>query len=194
MSLIRALFTSRFFYILLIYICHSGSYAQNNYGEITWTLSTTPSKIPDSLKNEDAVMIYKTHSLTNERNGSFEFQHAESVFCRIKFLTENGVEKYSKIALAKNGRSSISQLDARTIKPDGKVIDLKSSQIKRMDFEIDKKEDFDIQYYRFSIPGVEPGDEVEFGYTIESPGINLGKDFFFNADIPCLNSTFCYAT
>ena len=82
---------------------------------------------------------------------------------RVRILTKNGLDSYSFLSLIDNKYSDILTLDARTIKPDGTVLELNIDDIKQVDLVSGEDlEDKENPKKRFAIPGLEIGDEVEF--------------------------------
>jgi hypothetical protein len=170
------------------------SQAQLKVKEHTWVATTPTSNIPDSLKDNDAIMVHQQHDIKNNLDLSAgKIYNIESIRYRVKIFTQAGLDEYSVYSINKSKKSSITKLDARTIKSDGRIVDLKSTEIKVLDI----KEDDDNNRYeniRVSIPGVEIGDEIEIIYAIERDGFINGRDIHMYNSIPTLKSVFSYTT
>jgi len=160
-----------------------------------WETNTKMWTIPDSLKKEDAVMLWYRHRISNVMIDQYRFiaQSTETIYKRIKFQTKAGIDNYSKFFLSKGKSDSFEILDARTIKPGNKVVELSDDDLKKLDFSYTTTGTARvIEQVRFSIPGIEVGDEVEVCYKIISRGLNSGEDVFMFSYLPCLRSTFTY--
>jgi hypothetical protein len=186
-----------FFYtsFIMCFLSYLFSSAQLHVKKYDWTSSTDMSIIPDSLKDEDAVMVNSNHWISNAiiNRYRYSFMSTETIFQRIKFQTQRGVNEFSKVFLMKSKEQSFNILDARTIKPNGKVIKLTDDDLKQLDLGAEStilRESG--EQIRFSIPGVEIGDEVEFVYSLVAPRLNSGTDVFLFSYLPCLTSSFNY--
>jgi Domain of Unknown Function with PDB structure (DUF3857) len=186
----KSLFTS----ILVLSFTFQMGYAQLKVKEHTWQATTPTINIPDSLNDNDAIMVHLQHDIKNNLDiTAGKAYYIISKRLRIKINTQNGLEDYSEFIIFKNKRSKVTKLDARTIKKDGKIIDLSINDIKILGINIDaNKKGF--ENLRFSIPGVEIGDEVEVIYTLESEGLMTGSDIQLYTDIPTLKSVFTYTS
>ncbi len=186
----KLLFTSAIAILLL----SIESYAQLKVKEHIWQTTSPTTNIPDSLKDNDAIMVHQQHDIKNNLDLSAgKIYNIESIRFRVKIYTQAGLDEYSVYSINKSKNSSITKLDARTIKSDGKIIDLKSTEIKVLDI----KEDEDNSRYeniKVSIPGVEIGDEIEIIYAIERDGFINGRDIHLYNSIPTLKSVFSYTT
>jgi hypothetical protein len=173
-----------------------GPLSAQNYKDHNWFKAVNHTEIPDSLKGEDAVMIYNNQYLYNDvvdlNNGNFLSKR--TVMRKIKILTQKGLEEYSKVFVNIYPNERIKVIDARTIKADTKTIDLKSKDIKKLNFKSRFSEDSRAQQLRFSIPGVEVGDEVEIIYTVASNVLKRGDDISMHSYLPCLNASITYGS
>lgn len=180
--------TIQFVVTLLCFISICGNLcAQNNY---KWDKTLEPSPaIPAEFQDADAVMIYEKQMRQTYLEDN-RFFSRNIIKRRIKIQTQQGLEKYARIVILKNRNMHIEQLDARTIKADGSIVDLDSkNDIKAI--ELSDEDDLDKKKYKvFSIPGVAVGDEIEMvciqeGYTIE-----WGATVVLHNSIPVLKSDF----
>ncbi len=178
--------------ICILLLFTSEIYSQTLSKEQIWEATTPTKYIPDSLLDEDAVRIYQHKELVN-RN----YATSGSNFCldiyrtRIKILTSTGLDQYSNYSFYKSKNARIIKLDARTIKSNGNIVDLKSDDIKIISInKATYREGF--ENLRISIPGVEIGDEIELVYNLEYDGLEFGNDINLHADCPIIKSTFRY--
>lgn len=185
---------SLFINIITILLAIQSGYAQLKVKEHVWQAASPTTSIPDSLKEYDAVMVHKQHDIKNNLDLSAgKIYNIESFRNRIKIYTQSGLEDYSVYSIFKRKYSTITKLDARTIKQDGRVIDLTSSEIKILEIKDDADRD-GYENIRVSIPGVEIGDEIEIIYSLENEGFITGRDVHLYTDIPTLKSVFSYTT
>lgn len=183
---------NKFFLLLAINILTTTIvvYAQSSY-EYEWREKGVYESISDTIKNEDAIMIYQK----KETNLLFSYDDlsittTEKIHQKIKFLTQKGIEKYSRIYLPVNYEENLQVIDARTIKNDGSVIDLKSSDLKKLNiadrYDVNRK----LKLLIFSIPGIEINDEVEVFIKYSGRGIMTSNEVFLNTFLPTLQSSF----
>src|SRR5262249_36317269 len=86
-----------------------------------------------------------------------------SHYVRIKIFTDHGVETQGRVDLPYTGRSSIKDIGARTIQPDGTVVPLKPDAIfERTIVKIKKAK---VQARSFALPNVKPGVVIEYRWT-----------------------------
>ncbi len=109
-------------------------------------------------------------------------QHYESVYMRIKVLTEAG-RKYADIQIPyARQESKITDVHGRTIHPDGSVIEF---QGKPFDKDYIKSKTVKIKMKTFTLPDVQVGSILEYRYTtrygdnsVWAPRWNVQEDLF----------------
>ncbi|MFK7807791.1 MAG: DUF3857 domain-containing protein [Saprospiraceae bacterium] len=179
-----------FKYTFLFLFIFSNPFQLFSQKDYKWNnnVEASPS-IPTEFQEADAVMIYEKQ-LRQTYLEDNRFFSRNIIKRRIKIQTQQGLEKYGRIVIPKKSRMHIEQLDARTIKQDGSIIDLDAkNDIKAID--LTDEDDLDETKYKvFSIPGVAIGDEIEMvciqdGYTIE-----WGATVILHNTIPTLKSEF----
>jgi hypothetical protein len=89
----------------------------------------------------------------------------EWVYRRIKVLNEKGA-RFANVEIVVNSGDSISELQARTIHPDGKVFDLAG---KPFDKVLMKERGMKVTAKSFAFPAVTPGSIVEYRYKRTYP-------------------------
>jgi len=166
------------------------------YKDHKWFKARAHTSIPDSLKGEDAVMIYNNQYVYNDivDISSSKFSSKRTVMQKVKILTQKGLDEYSKVFVNIYPKERIKVIDARTIKANGKVVNLKSKDIKRLDFKSRFYQDSRFQQLRFSIPGVEIGDEVEIIYTVKTGVLRRGGDIIMHSYLPCMSASLTYGS
>jgi hypothetical protein len=158
--------------------------AQNKAFEYAWDQAAPHTVLPDSLKKQDAVMLWYDRFILNDA----DFTYKDQRHYKVKILTPKGLREHSVVYVAKNDNMEFAGLDARTIKPDGKIVDLKSNEIRRLDFKEGDEEDNTTQF-RFSIPGVQVGDEIEVFIDYENRGLPRGQDLTLETRLLTLQSS-----
>jgi hypothetical protein len=110
-------------------------------------------------KGADAEAIFwdvRVQDLQNETSVRTVLTH----YVRIKIFTEHGKESQSKIDIPYRGRTRITDVAGRTIKPDGSIVELKPDAV--FDRTIVKAGDVKVNAKSFAMPAVEPGCIVEY--------------------------------
>jgi hypothetical protein len=79
-------------------------------------------------------------------------------------------------------------VDAFTIKPNGKIIDLNSKEVELNIYNNPDAKNSRWKQLRFSIPGVEVGDEIEIIYKTRLPYLRTSDDLYFHSNLQILNS------
>lgn len=108
--------------------------------------------------------------------------HYQSVYARIKVLTEKGKELATQEVPFLKGDFKITDIKARTIHADGTIIPLVG---KPEDLLVSKRGDRQIERKVFTLPSVEVGSILEFSYAIRyddnsysSPMWEIQRDYF----------------
>jgi hypothetical protein len=172
--------------------------------------------IPEEFLNEHAVTTFqeitiqndfdaeyynKLASYTNETN-NFRFNYLSKYteysgimnlrsHARVKILTKKGLEDYSFASIPNYESLELTILDARTIKPDGTVIDLDKEDIVEVETPLSYDDETDLivsEQKRFAIPGVEVGDIIEYVYELKYRNLLLVDEIFFHKDLPVILS------
>jgi hypothetical protein len=212
---IRVLLTSAF--ILSLFITGSVSYGQKPGLLDSLSVACLKKFHEGKFMNEDAVillqyrtvysalMIYNTWSTShnaygfNPVNSSYSGRVSsqvtaaggsiEHVYQRVLINTRKGAEDYSRIYIPKSTLGKIVKISAKTIKPDGREIVVKQEDIREMQSVTDGTFDWKMSHYRFAVPGVEAGDQMEIEYFINKPSFISSGDYFFSSYLPVIQST-----
>ena len=116
-------------------------------------------KVPKVEKDTDAEALFWEVRVGDEVEGGTPrtvFQH----YVRIKIFTERGRESQSKIDIPFLDDWRIQDIAARTIKPDGTILEIKKEDI--LERTIIKEGRTKIKAKSFAMPGVEPGALIEY--------------------------------
>lgn len=120
-------------------------------------------KTPKIDKNADAEAIFWEAKVYDRVLGGRDADHAVENYVRVKIYNDRGVKAQSTIDLLYTslGDETISDVRARTIKPDGTIIDMKSDAVfDKTDVKIGKRNK--VKTKSFTLPGVEPGAIIEY--------------------------------
>jgi len=124
--------------VLAICTCTASSYAQFRTPTPAELTMTSDSKAP----GVDAVYLNKEVDINDAL-------HSQSVYARIKILTDKGIE-LSAVELPHDHRAIINKIEGRTIHPDGTIVPLSLSE--------------NSSRRNFALPNVTVGSIIEYSY------------------------------
>src|ERR671927_801389 len=134
-------------------------------------------------KEADAEAIFWEVRIDDNADGNLIFNH----YIRVKVFTERGRESQSKIDLLYGKlygtETRISDIAARTIKPDGTIVELNKKDI--FDRTVVKASGLKYKARSFAMPAVEPGCIIE--YRWREVRVNSDANYVrleFQRDIP----------
>jgi transglutaminase-like putative cysteine protease len=133
-------------------------------------------------KDADAEAIFWEVKVADE----FEGGSVRTVFnhyLRIKIFTERGRESQSRIDIPYLNSWSIKDISARTVKPDGSIVELKKEDV--FERTIVKANGLKIKAKSFAMPGVEPGAIIEYRYReVRNDQVSDYLRLQFQRDVP----------
>jgi hypothetical protein len=130
-------------------------------GEDWQPVSPDELKMTSEPKAPGAPAIYLYRQV--DRNDA---ESHESVYARIKIFTDEG-RKYADVEIPfVRGNGNIKNIRARTIRPDGSIVDFHGEILQRM---IVKAKGVQVLVKTFSMPDVEPGSIIEYRYERSLP-------------------------
>ena len=121
-------------------------------------------KSPMVEKDADAEVLYWEVKVDD----SPQTELVTSNYIRLKIFTERGRESQSKIDIQYYDYSRIRDIAARTIKPDGTIVELKKEDV--FERTIVKLSGLKLKAKSFAIPGLEPGSIIEYRWAEVSGG------------------------
>jgi hypothetical protein len=146
----------------LVFVCLAFASAAPAPGGDDWRPldpSDLALKAPVVEKDADAEALQWEVRVSDEVDGDTPrtvIRH----YVRIKIFTERGRETQSKIDIPYLGNWSIKDISARTIKPDGSIVEIKKEDV--LERTIVKESGLKIKAKSFAMPGVEPGSIIEY--------------------------------
>ncbi len=148
-----------------------------------WAEKPAIHALSGEYNKESAVIVFdkrRYEFIDNAKNEVEEY----FTFHRIIHLNDDrGIEVFNKIYLGINENSDVVDVKARTVLPDGKIIELNKSNIKDL-----KEEDGNV-YKIFALEGLEKGCEVEYLYTYKKNSSYFGREVV-QGKFPVLESSF----
>jgi hypothetical protein len=123
-------------------------------------------KAPTFEKDADAEGLFWEVYYRDEYDGS-ELHKIFMNYIRIKIFSQHGVEKYGKVDIQYPNFITIRNISARTIKPDGAIVEMKKDAV--FDREIVRLSGAKIKAKSFALPAVEPGVIVEYKWIEQGP-------------------------
>ena len=142
-------------------------------------------KEPTVEKDADAEALLWDISVAGEDAGS-TYQTVLQHYLRIKIFNERGGEQFSKIDIpyfkTRSFDVRIKDIAARTIKPDGSIVELKSEDI--FEREIVKGDGLKVKAKSFAVPGIAPGVIIEYRWREIRGGISYHQKLEFAREIP----------
>jgi hypothetical protein len=104
-------------------------------------------------------------------------------YLRIKIFTDRGREAQSKIDIPYLSNWSITDIAARTVTPDNKIIELKKGDI--LERSIIRSSGLRIKAKSFALPGVEPGSIIEYRWReVRNDSLAMYLRLQFQRDVP----------
>jgi hypothetical protein len=123
-------------------------------------------KAPLVEKDADAEGIFWEIYYKDEFDGSSAYK-VFSNYVRIKIFSQRGVENHGKVDIVYSDRGDVRNIAARTIKPDGSIVEMKKDAV--FDREIVRLSGLKVKAKSFALPAVEPGVIVEYRWTEQRP-------------------------
>src|SRR5687768_9606960 len=142
-------------------------------------------KAPVVEPNADAEALFWDIRIDDGGQNDLVLSH----YVRIKIFTERGRENHSKIDIPYINRVKIKDVAARTIKPDGSIVELAKEDI--IEKTVVKASGLKLRTKTFAFPGIEPGVIIEYKWkeVISNASANNLR-LQFQRDIPVQSITY----
>ena len=138
------------------------------YKKYNWDANPKIHQLTAEEKESNYIKLKEKIIFEYAYESSGELIMYETIHEIIHFNTEKGIEEMNKVYISYSKILEEMDLKARTITPDGKVIPLNKSSVKK----VDNLENSG-PYLIFAMEGIEKGGEIEYIYTNKkSPTIN----------------------
>ncbi|AEA44517.1 DUF3857 domain-containing protein [Fluviicola taffensis] len=167
--------------ILIACGCMNYTIAQSEVKPIylNYDWKSTPEKIEASEKDKlkDEVMLFEKRSVEFAEYGDGFYQMV--LLHNIQLInTDAGIEENNKVYISNKPGAKVLKQKARVIKPDGKIINLKESDIQES-----KNENGEVEYRYFALEGLEKGSYIEYlHYMSEEPTLS-GASLYLQSSI-----------
>ena len=132
----------------------------------------------------DAEAVFWRTWVTDQMIGGRQPQNIKEQYIRIKIFTERGVQEHATIdLLSAFDKIRIGDLRARTIKSDGRIVEVPGRSI--FERTVAKTGRIKVRFKSFSMPGVEPGDIIEYQWKqYRDDYFSQYSRLYFQRDIP----------
>src|SRR6476660_7056726 len=165
----------RFLFISLIISTALTAGAQTGYNKFQWKEKPVMHSIEKQFENAGAVYVTdeRINEYAIEKEGFFMYRTVHKI---IHINNDKGIEGFNKIYLPFNEGIEMMDVKARTVLPDGRIIEMDKKNIK------DLKDD-DGEYKIFALEGLTKGCEVEYYFTLKKNPSFFGREIM-SARIP----------
>ena len=136
----------------------------------TWKEKPTLISIDKKFEKESAIFILDLRRYEFVDDTSSDISCYKTFHKIIQLNDDKGIEIFNKIYLPGGENTSIIALRARTILPNGKVINFDSTTVKNTTDEEGNPQRI------FALPGLEKGCQVEYQYTYKKEASFFGSD------------------
>ncbi|MGN6639380.1 MAG: DUF3857 domain-containing protein [Mucilaginibacter sp.] len=159
-------------------------FAQNAHIETEkWAEKPVIHSLDSKYNKESAVILYDKRRIEYADESKDALAEYYTLHKIVHINDDRGIEYFNKIYLNVRENADIVDIHARTILPDGKIIELDKNNIK------DIKEQDGNTYKIFAMEGLEKGCEVEYYYTFKRPATYFGREIL-QENFPELQTTF----
>jgi hypothetical protein len=147
-----------------------------------WNDKPTIHAIDKKFNNESAIILSDTRRIEFIDDAQANVQAYKTLHKIIHVIDDKGIEAFNKVYLPVTDNEDLVDIKARTILPNGKIIELDKKNIK------DLQED-DRVYKIFALDGLEKGCEIEYYYTFKRGGNFFGSEIM-QVKIPVIKASF----
>jgi hypothetical protein len=142
----------------------------------SWSEKPSLHEVNKNFDSAGAVGILDERSIEYKAEGDDIFIY-HTVHNIIKIRSDKGIEMYNKVYVYIYPNSEVKSIKARTILPNGKIINVDADKIKEIEEEGRK-------YKLFAMEGVEKNAEVEYTYEIKRPFALFSSEIFQEENVP----------
>ncbi len=157
--------------LIILFFTLTTSYSQSQ--TISWEKSPKFSSILEENKNENVIGIFlkeKYEYMYSEEGG---LQMIHTIHKKYRLNNDEAINQFNKISVSLSDVIEVIDIKARTVKPDGTIVEFDKNNIKEI-----KDEENQHSYKIFAIDGIEKGDDVEYMVIRKMYSNNFGRTFF----------------
>jgi transglutaminase-like putative cysteine protease len=175
------------FMSLLLLSCSSESFINLNSLKEQLSLKDFPEQ--KDYPEADALVLMESHEVNLKNNDDYNFETTEKIQNVTKLF--RNIEDYSSIQISLRNGDKLSSLKARTIKPDGSVIELNSD-----DYHTITGGGYSFIFYtdektvKFTFPSIEKNCIIEYQYLINKVRPYVINEWEVQSYIPKLKNIF----
>ncbi|GAA0876170.1 hypothetical protein GCM10009118_25800 [Wandonia haliotis] len=140
--------------------------------------------IPDHLIDEPVIILENRTTLDYLTGADFR----RLLFRRAIIQNKEGAEEYSKIFINEVNNENLDRIEVRTIKPDGRIINLQENDIITTRHQ-EGNGYYTVNGYKIVVPNLEAGDVVDLYYSFSFNRIEISQEVYFAQKYPSLIST-----
>ena len=154
----------------------------SSYTKFEWDPKPVLHAVDKKFNDEAAVFIVekKVVEFNVDKDGLFEYKTEHRI---VHINNDKGIESFNRVYLPFNEGLEMMDVKARTILPNGKIMELDKNNIKNY------KDDDGSEYKIFALEGLEKGCEVEYYYTQKNYPDFFGREVF-SYRIPVIKGEF----
>ena len=166
------------YFILLIILSFSIRLLAND--------SIPNNKFLEHCKKSDAYLLYSYTDITYTNSWS-SYKRLTSINKKLVVNNNSGVDKFAFLNLTEFISNNLKEINVKTLKADGTVVELDSSLVFQRKLKGEK-----FGSINYPIPGVEPGDTIEtsYVYTEYLKSYELMDFVYLYANVPSLNTEY----
>ncbi|MGV3458867.1 MAG: DUF3857 domain-containing protein [Flavobacterium sp.] len=172
--------------LLFAFVCTAHAYAQDySFKDYKWDEKNTKVDVPAKYKDEKEVILErrKIIELVNTKDGrasQYYLTHDK------RFInSDDAVERNNRIYVPYGSTENVIATRARVILQNGKVIELKKSDIKE-----ENDEERGVRFKYFAVTGLEKGAVIETIFIIEEAPELKGQTIEMQSEYPIAKNTF----
>lgn len=168
--------------ILFVILISIPIFAQEMVKDYTWKKKPTFKVNMESAEDFSAIILLD-HRIKEFYGGRSQqpLQMSNANHVAIKIMDKSAIEDYNRVYVPNYGK--LTEIKARTIKPDGSIIELDEDKMKKIEDEQYGG------YTIFALEGLDEGDIVEYMYKRNLRGDYCGIEIF-QKDIPVQKAVF----
>lgn len=137
----------------------------------------------------DGVVLYELHDVQLRVNEEYGLETVDNVTRVIKLFRD--VDRYATVTLHIPWSDKLTDISARTIKPDGTIINLKGSDFHKITGIQNEEIDYsNIETVKFTFPAVQRNSIIEYHYSLYSPHPFLQTGWMIQGSLPKLETIY----